>query len=139
MTEPLRLSSVLTVDGNAYDILWLALIEPLDAIAVLRCEITDRAAGPEPAPLVGKPVALTLQRAGDPQKRTFAGYVVEAESSTTLGDQEAEIGTRLVVRPRLFKLTQRTDCRTFQQLSAPDIVKEAPRDSASPTATKRGT
>ncbi|MDI3284255.1 type VI secretion system tip protein TssI/VgrG [Polyangium sp. 15x6] len=122
MANPVELEHSLTIDGAPFDLLALSAREALDEIGILRCEITDHAGGPDPATLVGKPLLLTLSRRGGDEERTFAGYVVEAESTTTRGTEEA--GTRLVARHRLFRLTQRADCRTFQDMSAPDIVKE---------------
>ncbi|MFO0758004.1 MAG: type VI secretion system tip protein TssI/VgrG [Byssovorax sp.] len=121
MTDSIELQSQLTVDGTAYTVLRLSSREPLDDLGEIRCEITDRKGGPDPASLTGKPLVLTLSREGGHGERTIAGYVVEAERSTDQG--EGEHGTRLVARPRLFRLTQRADCRVFQDMTAPDIVK----------------
>jgi type VI secretion system secreted protein VgrG len=123
MADPIELEHHLTVDGTEYRVLWLEAREPLDELGELRCEITDFAGGPDPAALLGKPLVLTLRRKEGTQERKIAGYVVEAESSTPRGDEE-ERGTRVVARPRLFRLTQRADCRVFQKLTAPDIVKK---------------
>ncbi len=124
MADPIELQHHLTIDGTEYHVLWLEAREPLDELGELRCELSDHAGGPglDPAALVGKPLVLTLSRKEGSQERKIAGYVVEAESSTPRGDEER--GTRVVARPRLFRLTQRADCRVFQKLSAPDIVKK---------------
>ena len=122
MTDAIELRHHLTIDGAAYHVLWLTAREALDDLGELRCEITDRAGGPSPDALVGKPLVLTLSRTDGSQERTIAGYVVEAESSTPRGEEE--IGPRVVARPRLFRLTQRADCRVFQEMTAPDIVKQ---------------
>lgn len=122
MADPIEIEHRLTIDDEAYDVLWLEAHEALDEIGTLRCEITDHAGGPDPATLVGKPLVLTLFHRGGDQERTLAGHVVEAESTTTRGDEET--GTFVTARPRLFRLTQRADCRVFQNVSAPDIVKK---------------
>ena len=122
MADPIAIERHLTIDGTAYDIHRVEAREALDEIGILRCEITDRKGGPDPAALIGKTLVLTLSRDEGNQERKIVGYVVEAESSTTRGDEE--IATRVTARPRLFRLTQRADCRVFQDLSAPDIVKK---------------
>jgi len=123
MADPIELEHHLTIDGTEYRVLWLEAREPLDEIGELRCEITDFAGGPDPAALVGKPLVLTLTRNEGSQERKIAGYVVEAERSTPRGDEE-DTGTRVLARPRLYRLTQRADCRVFQAMSAPDIIKQ---------------
>ncbi|MDI1443564.1 type VI secretion system tip protein TssI/VgrG [Polyangium sp. 6x1] len=135
MANPVELEHSLTIDGAPFDLLALSAREALDEIGTLRCEITDHAGGPDPATLVGKPLLLTLSRRGGDEERKFAGYVVEAESTTTRGDEEA--GTRLVARHHLFRLTQRADCRTFQDMSAPDIVKEVLTGAGIPAKEQR--
>ncbi|MFT3772974.1 MAG: type VI secretion system tip protein TssI/VgrG [Minicystis sp.] len=136
MGEPIQLEHRLTIDGKEYHVLRLAAREPLDDIGELRCEITDGEGGPAPATLVGKPLMLTLSRAEGSQERTIAGYVVEAERSTERGDDEEEISTGVVARPRLFRLTQRADCRVFQDMAAPDIVKKVLDGAGVPAAAQ---
>jgi type VI secretion system secreted protein VgrG len=124
MADTIDLGCELTIDGKAYVVLHVELREALDEIPELRCELTDRAGGPAPAALVGKKAELTLSHLSGPQERKLAGLVVEAESTTARGDEGGEQGTSVVVRPRLFRLTQRSDCRTFQDQSVQDIVKK---------------
>jgi type VI secretion system secreted protein VgrG len=130
MGDPVELTHHLTIDGTAFDVLWLEAHEALDEIGAVRCEITDHAGGPDPAKLVGKPLVLTLSYVGGEQERKLVGYVVETESTTTRGDEET--GPRVTARPRLFRLTQRADCRVFQAMSAPDIVKKVLSDAGLP-------
>jgi type VI secretion system secreted protein VgrG len=124
MTDPLEISCALRIDGEPYHVLALTAREPLDDLGELRALVTDHQRGPAPRDLVGKPVVVTLQHGGDAGERTIAGHVVEAERTTQRGDDAGDLGTQVVVRPRLFRLTQRTDCRTFQQMSVPEIVKK---------------
>lgn len=137
MADRIELEHVLTVDGVPYDLVWLEAREALDEVGTLRCEITDHAGGPDPASLVGKPILLTLSRrgGGGVDERKLAGYVVEAETTTTRGPEET--GTRLVARHRLHRLTQRADCRIFKDMSAPDIVKEVLAGAGIPAADQR--
>jgi type VI secretion system secreted protein VgrG len=122
MADVVEIERHLTVDGTEYEIIGLESREALDEIGVLRCEIDDRAGGPDPAALIGKPLLLKASRKDGSQERQVAGYVVEAERSTTRGDHDT--GTLVTARPRLYRLTQRADCRVFQDLAAPDIVKQ---------------
>ena len=138
MADPTKLQHHLTIDGTEHRVLWLEAREALDEIGELRCEITDHAGGPDPASLVGKPLVLTVTREEGSQERKVAGYVVEAERSTPRGDQE-DMGPRVVARPRLFRLTQRADCRVFQSMSAPDIVKKVLEGAGVPADAQRWT
>ena len=124
MGEIIQIEHHLTVDGEAYDLLWLDAHDALDTIGVVRCEMTDGAGGPEPALLVGKKLEVTLRHPDGRQIRHFVAYVDEAERTTTRGDEQTETGTRVVGRPRLSRLTRRADCKIFQEVSAPDIVKQ---------------
>jgi type VI secretion system secreted protein VgrG len=118
----IELEHQLTIDGVAYDVLWLEARDALDEMGVVRCELTDHAGGPAPASLVGKTLVLTVSRREGESQRVHAGYVVEAESTTTRGDEEG--GTLVTARPRLFRLTQRADCRVFQAMTALEIAKK---------------
>lgn len=137
MADPIQLEHRLTIDGKAYHVLRLAAREPLDEIGELRCELTDGEGGPEPSAIVGKPLVLTLARAGGSQEHAIAGYVVEASRSTSRSDDEEEVRTAVVARPRLFRLTQRADCRVFQGMTAPDIVKQVLDGAGVPAAAQR--
>jgi type VI secretion system secreted protein VgrG len=123
MADQVELEHHLTIDGKEVRLLRLDAREALDEIGELTCEVTDDAGGPDPAALLGKPLVLTLTRQEGSQERKIAGYVVEAEATTARGE-EAQTGPRVVARPRLFRLSQRADCRIFQQMTAPDIVKK---------------
>jgi type VI secretion system secreted protein VgrG len=124
MADPIQLGCELSIEGQDQHVLWLEAREALDEIGIVRCEVTNASGGPDPAAVIGKKAEITLRRADGDQERKLAGIIVEAELTTQRGDDAIERGTRLTIRPRLFKLTQRTDCRTFQDLAAPDIVKK---------------
>jgi type VI secretion system secreted protein VgrG len=136
MADPIELDHHLTIDGTEYHVLRLEAREALDEIGELRCQLTDHAGGPDPATLVGKPLVLTLSRQEGAQERKIAGYIVEAESTTTRGD-DGDTGPHVVARPRLFRLTQRRDCRVFQDLAAPDIVKKVLDGAGVPADAQR--
>jgi type VI secretion system secreted protein VgrG len=135
MADPIELERHLTIDGIEYDVALLEAREALDELGVLRCEITDRAGGPAPATLIGKTIVLRVSRKEGAEHRQIVGYVVEAERSTTRGDEES--GTRVTARPRLFRLTQRADCRVFQDMTAPDIVKKVLTGGGVPESAQR--
>lgn len=122
MAEPIEIEHRLEIDGTEYQLFRLEAREPLDDIGELRCEISDGAGGPDPASLVDKTLVFTFSHADGKDERKVVGYVVEAERSTSRPDEPT--GTHVIARPHLFRLTQRADCRTFQDMSAPDIIKK---------------
>ena len=69
--------------------------------------------------ILGKNVTVTLALAED-QKRYFNGYVTRFAQSGMYGRYHRYYA---VVRPWLWLLTRTTDCRIFQDMTVPDIVK----------------
>lgn len=69
--------------------------------------------------LVGKPVSIVLHATYG--KRYFQGIV---RSLTVTGKEERFNYYALDIVPQLWRLTQITDCRIFQQLSVPDIISK---------------
>ena len=71
--------------------------------------------------LLGQNVTLHLDVGGG-KTRHFNGVV----SSFTLGDQIPNVGAvyHLTLRPWLWFLTRTADCRIFQDVSVPDIIKK---------------
>ena len=122
MADPVYLERHLTIDGTPYFILLVESREALDELGELHCEITDHQGGPDPAAILGKPLVFKVAQQPSGDERTLAAYVVAAERTTLRSD--AVSGTRVTARPRLFRLTQRADCRVFQKMTAPDIVKK---------------
>jgi type VI secretion system secreted protein VgrG len=79
-----------------------------------------------PKDLLGKPVTVTMNLADD-AKRYFHGYVTRFGIGTPRGryfSYQAE------VRPWLWFLTRTSDCRIFQEMTVPDIVKKVFDDHA---------
>lgn len=114
------------VGGTSYRLLTVTMREALSEVPDVVCEIitTDMVASggaPDPASLVDAPVKLKLARADGTQPREYAGIVVEAGR---FADAEGRPFARLRVAPRLWKLSRRSDSRTFQHESVPDIVKK---------------
>jgi type VI secretion system secreted protein VgrG len=78
--------------------------------------------------LLGKPVTVSVALAND-GKRYFHGYVTRFGIGAHRGRY---FGYQASVRPWLWFLTRTADCRIFQDLSVPDIVKAVFHDH--PTA-----
>lgn len=75
--------------------------------------------------LLNQPVCVTLQAEGKPL-RYFHGIVQTVASQGTLrGKGDGDTATyRLVVVPRLWFLSQTSDCRVYQQKSTTDILEQ---------------
>jgi type VI secretion system secreted protein VgrG len=134
MGEPIAFECSIEVDGTSYDVVWLEASEALDAISEIRCEVTNGAGGPDPGALIGKELSLKLQRGDGDEARQLAGLVVEAERTMSSGEEATETGVRIVAQPRLFRLTQRADCRIFQDLSAREIAAQVLEGAGIPEA-----
>jgi type VI secretion system secreted protein VgrG len=132
MSDPMEIATELTIDGKAYALIRMKSHESLDHIDECHCELTDGADGPAPAPLVGKELVLTLTRASGEEERKFVGTVVEAEASTVQGEEVR--GTRVVAKPRPYRLELRASSRVFQEMTAPDIIKKVLADADMPEA-----
>jgi len=74
--------------------------------------------------LLGKPVSLSLQLGGG-SSRYFHGVVSRCSQNVDTG-QFARY--QVTLRPWLWLLTRTTDCRIFQHLSIPQIIKQVFRD-----------
>ncbi|WP_439850297.1 type VI secretion system Vgr family protein [Pseudomonas syringae] len=74
--------------------------------------------------LLGKPMSLSVQLAGGAQ-RYFHGIVARCSQNVTR-DQFASY--QVTLRPWLWLLTRTSDCRIFQNLTIPQIIKQVFRD-----------
>ncbi|AIR88614.1 type VI secretion system tip protein VgrG [Pseudomonas cremoricolorata] len=74
--------------------------------------------------LLGKPMCLSLQMSLGAQ-RHFHGIVARCSQSVDRGQFASY---RVTLRPWLWLLTRTSDCRIFQNQSAPQIVKQVFRD-----------
>jgi type VI secretion system secreted protein VgrG len=78
----------------------------------------------KPEDLLGKPVTVKVQLRDD-SKRFFHGYV----SRFGMGAHQGQYFTyHATVHPWLWFLSRTADCRIFQELSVPDIVKKVFED-----------
>lgn len=80
----------------------------------------------KPQDLLGKTMGVTVQLRDD-AKRHFHGHVTRFSIGARSGRY---YGYQASVRPWLWFLTRTTDCRIFQDLSVPDIVKKVFEDHA---------
>jgi type VI secretion system secreted protein VgrG len=74
--------------------------------------------------LLGQNVTVRLELPPD-KARYFNGYVSRFTLSGSLGDLSV---FRAAVRPWLWFLTRTADCRIFQEMTVPDIIKQVFRD-----------
>ncbi|MBI6951053.1 MULTISPECIES: type VI secretion system tip protein VgrG [unclassified Pseudomonas] len=74
--------------------------------------------------LLGKPMSLSVQQSVG-TSRHFHGIVARCSQSV---DQGQFASYRVTLRPWLWLLTRTSDCRIFQHLSAPQIIKQVFRD-----------
>lgn len=127
-----RVDATLTVDGDHYDVVRYQLMEGLCELGGLDVELVRYgvdAEQPTPEKLVGKDVVFTLKRAQTSDEREFSGIVESAERRVAHDDV---VSVEIHVVPRLWWLAKRADCRVFQQMSVPDIVKKVLTDAAVP-------
>ena len=81
---------------------------------------------PQAEEVIGEEAKLDLKRTDDSQSRSFRGIIVEANRAI---DVNGKPTLQLLVAPKLWKLSRRTDCQMFQELSVPDIVKQVLADA----------
>ena len=75
--------------------------------------------------LVGQPMTVHLTIAAG-KKRSFNGLVSRIAYTGSDGDYNRY---RAIVKPWVWTLTRRSDCRVFQDMTVPDIVKDVFRDA----------
>lgn len=97
-----------------------AISEPYEC----RVELQSADLGAEPDALLGRGCAVTLSRGA--ATRRFAGVVRRVEHLGTAGGQRL---ARAFVVPALWALSQRTDARIFQDLTAVEVVQAVLRDA----------
>ena len=104
----------------------LRVSEGLSQLGGMQLNLLSEKADLAPKDLLGKPVTVTLHLPDDAQ-RYFHGYVTRFAMVTPRGRYFAY---QAEVRPWLWFLNRTTDCRIFQDLSVPDIVKKVFDDHA---------
>ncbi|MDQ6685916.1 MAG: type VI secretion system tip protein VgrG [Pseudomonadota bacterium] len=122
MPSPIILTSPLP----AADLLFASMASTagLSVLGEMQLNLLSPKPDLKPEDLLGKPVTVTalLRSAG---KRHFNGYVTRFGIGTRSGRY---YGYQATVNPWLWFLTRTSDCRIFQELSVPDIVKKVFED-----------
>lgn len=94
--------------------------EELSRLSEFDVELLSEQRDIAPAAILGRNVTVSLELEGD-ALRHFNGYVTRFGQAGMQGRYHAY---RAVVRPWLWFLTRTADCRIFQDLSTPEIVKQ---------------
>ena len=122
---PITLSSPLPAADLFLDT--LSVSEGLSQLGGMQLNLLSEKGTLAPKDLLGKPVTVTMNL-GDDSKRYFNGYVTRFGLGTPRGRYFAY---QAEVRPWLWFLTRTSDCRIFQEMTVPDIVKKVFDDHAS--------
>ncbi|GAC1355030.1 MAG: type VI secretion system tip protein VgrG [Polyangiales bacterium] len=118
------------VDGKGYRLVACTLREALSEVPAAHVELAANGVDqplPEASEVIGKPAELTMTRSDGGGSRTFVGVVIEAERFRRTDMAHASL--RLTIAPRLWNLGRRADCRSFHNLSAPDILGKVLTDA----------
>lgn len=124
-TAPITLSSPLPAEDLFLESMNVS--EGLSQLGGMTLNLLSEQSTLAPKDLLGKPVTVTLHMQDD-AKRYFHGYVTRFGLGTPRGRYFAY---QAEVRPWLWFLTRTSDCRIFQEMSVPDIVKKVFDDHAS--------
>lgn len=112
----------LSVDGEAFDVLAFRLSRSLSSLdeLVIRVVKNDEEL-PLPDAVIGKKAEFRVERTHDGQAHAFVGDVWSVERSFEATGMNS---LTLTVKPRLWRLQARSNCRRFLEMSVPDIVKQ---------------
>jgi type VI secretion system secreted protein VgrG len=122
MPAPISLTSPLPPEDLLFES--MSCSEGLSVLGEMQLGLVSAKADLKPQDLLGKTVGVTVQLRED-AKRHFHGYVTRFSIGARSGRY---YGYQASVRPWLWFLTRTTDCRIFQDLSVPDIVKNVFED-----------
>lgn len=114
--------ATLSIEGEVLNVVSFRLqreLSSIDELAVRAVKYDE--ALPAPAAIVGKKAEFRLTRTHDDQAHVFAGEVYSVERTFDASGMDSLM---LLVKPRLWRLQARTDCRRFLEMSIPDIVKD---------------
>lgn len=134
--EEARIDATIEVDGTSWRLIACTIREPLCEVPSAHVEIATLGRGDvmaEASAVIGKAAEIKLRRlqAGE---RSFCGLVVEAERFRP--EDDAHHRLRLTIAPKLWRLSKRADCRTFQKMSAKDILEKVLDDAGVPKDVK---
>ena len=120
------IQATIEIDGVSFDVLECSITDAIDEIPKASVQIArgnrEEAVLEPPHALLGREVVLrvgAIEAFGD--ARTFSGRVIEAERRL-VGTPRPHL--RITVSPDLFRLTKRSDVRTFQKKNVMDIASE---------------
>ena len=122
MPHPITLTSPLPAADLRFESMTASA--GLSLLGEMQLGLISEKADLKPEDLLGKPVTVTVELR-DEAKRHFHGYVTRFGLGAHRGRYH---GYQAVVRPWLWFLTRTADCRIFQELSVPDIVKKVFED-----------
>jgi type VI secretion system secreted protein VgrG len=109
------------IDGTVYEVERADLAEGISEVGVLLCDITLVGGPPDPASLMGLTAAFQIKLRNTPVVRQFNGVVVSAVRKS---DADGRPFVRTEIVPRAWRLTKRTNCRIFQEMTVQDIVTQ---------------
>jgi type VI secretion system secreted protein VgrG len=122
MPVPITLKSPLPAKDLMFESMTAS--DGLSMLGEMQLGLVSEKADLKPQDLLGKPITVSVALADD-KKRHFHGYVTRFGIGAHRGRY---FGYQASVRPWLWFLTRTADCRIFQELSVPDIVKKVFED-----------
>ena len=129
MALEVTIDAKVTIDGHPMRALSVTIGESLCEVSSALVEFTSHEQGSEPpeaSAVIGKKAEVVFVQSDDGTERHYAGLIVEAERFEHEHIGRAAIRVRIA--PHLWKLAHRADCRIFQEMSVPDIVKKVLQD-----------
>lgn len=121
MPSPITLSSPLPPEDLMFES--MSATAGLSVLEDMQLGVLSPKQGIDPKALLGKAVTVNLHLAEG--KRHFNGYVTRF---AMVGHQGRYYQYRATVRPWLWFLSRTSDCRIFQDMTVPDIVKKVFED-----------
>lgn len=122
MPAPITLSSSLPPTDLIFES--MAASSGLSMLGEMQLHLLSPRADLKPEDLLGKSVTVHMELP-EGEKRHFNGYVTRFGIGATRG---RHYGYQATVRPWLWFLSRTTDCRIFQDMTVPDIVKKVFQD-----------
>ncbi len=122
MPPPITLKSPLPADDLLFES--MSSSAGLSSLGEMQLNLLSKKPDLKPEDLLGKPVTVTMQLRDD-GKRHFNGFVTRFGAGVHRGSYFTYQAT---VNPWLWFLTRTSDCRIFQEMSVPDIVKKVFED-----------
>ena len=122
MPHHITLTSPLPEDDLRFESMTVS--EGLSTLGEMNLTLVSRRSDVKPEDLLGKIVTVKVEL-HEGRKRFFHGHVTRFGMGRPSGRQ---FGYRATVRPWLWFLTRTADCRIFQEMTVPEIVKKVFED-----------